>query len=251
MLATHQIHPLPLANWDIAVNEKIGNDAFASEGLPQHDMLLLPSDFSPSHFDVVVGTGREAKQHCGNKAFQRILQRDYLKIYSKAETKLEKTMIISEIVATIRERSPAKAGFVKRINETWYQVEDTIAREKISQSLRNLLHEQYRSSVKAKRERRSLIRKDMDNSIDALMNSSRSFLSRRFLQLSSDIEATGGAKASDHDILELFSQANSDILEGLKRERTMIQQEKLASLGYLLLSPWLCWSSNSLGKLTK
>jgi hypothetical protein len=77
-----------------------------------------------------------------------------LKVYSNAKSKLEKTRIVSHIIESIRARSPS-GGFIRQDeNGQWYEVGDHMAREKVGQSFRDLLHGRYKSSTKAKRCRR-------------------------------------------------------------------------------------------------
>jgi hypothetical protein len=209
MLAVHQMSSLPTFGWNM--ENDVENDMVTP------DLIPLSDCFSPSSSDVIVGTGREAKLHPGNDDFLELLKNDYLEKYSNAKCKLEKSMIISEIVSVVRERSPTHTGFVKRTQDGWYQVEDHLAREKVSQSLRNLLHNQYRSSVKSKKQRRCLMRQEIDDSVDAMLSTGQSFLSRRISELSLEMDKKGGAKAPEDEVLKLFSQANIDILEGLKK----------------------------------
>jgi hypothetical protein len=210
MLAVHRMSSIPTFGWNMETDVENGM-------VPPDNMTPLSYCFSPSSSDVIVGTGREAKLHTGNDTFLELLKHDYLEKYSSAKCKLEKTMIISEIVNAVRERSPTQTGFVKRNQDGWYQVEDHLAREKVSQSLRNLLHNQYRSSVKSKKQRRCIMRQEIDNSVDVMLNTSQSFLSRRISELSLEMDKRGGAKAPADEVLRLFSQANVDILEGLKK----------------------------------
>mmetsp|Transcript_3182 Transcript_3182/g.4597 ORF Transcript_3182/g.4597 Transcript_3182/m.4597 type:complete len:104 (+) Transcript_3182:57-368(+) len=91
----------------------------------------LPSYFSPSNLDVIVGTGREPRNHEGNSQLRETLMR-FIKRYSNADNKLEKTLIISEIVAAVQEESPTSTGFVKKVEGQWYAVDDLHAREKVS-----------------------------------------------------------------------------------------------------------------------
>eukprot|EP00934_Nitzschia_sp_Nitz4_P007257 Nitzschia sp. Nitz4//scaffold194_size40385//10955//11674//NITZ4_007526-RA/size40385-processed-gene-0.32-mRNA-1//1//CDS//3329540322//7247//frame0 len=177
----------------------------------------LPFDFSPCDHDVIVGTGREAKCHKGNLNLVLTLRR-YLKRYSEAPCKLMKSLIISEIVKDVTNQSATGAGFVKRINSVWYEVGDQVAREKISQGLRNLLYSQYRSSTQRKKARRNKLCQTIDDSVDRKIRSKHSFFHKRLVDLTNAVERCGGSRAPDEEVLHLFSQANSDILEQLKQE---------------------------------
>jgi hypothetical protein len=77
----------------------------------------------------------------------------FVKPYSEAKTKFEKSNIVSAIIATIRQACPG-GGFVKFEEGEWWEVDDGFAREKIGCLFRDYLHTQYRSSTKAKIARR-------------------------------------------------------------------------------------------------
>jgi hypothetical protein len=78
-----------------------------------------------------------------------------LEEYSSTVTKLEKSLILCDIVAQVRANSP-HGGFVKKDGNDgrWYEVGDFLAREKTSQAFRDALHDQYKSSNTAKKIRR-------------------------------------------------------------------------------------------------
>lgn len=203
---------------------KVSNDILVENKIKDADTLIpLSPDFLPSPMDVVVGTGKEAKIHPGNRRLHEILK-GYLERYAQAPFKMHKSLIISEIVKRVRTESPTKVGFVKMINKRWYIVGDHLSREKVSQSLRNLLHHQYRSSTQAKKQRRNLICQRIDNSIDAKFQTTQhTSLRDRFAEISRAIEQQGGNKAPDDIVLKLFTRANSEILEELKQDSSFQQ----------------------------
>lgn len=92
--------------------------------------------------------------HVGNVRFREII-RSKLPQYNACRSKLEKSLIVTTIVDSVRDVSP-DGGFVKKNEATgvWYDVGDALAREKIGQTLRDQLHSKYKSSTKAKKERR-------------------------------------------------------------------------------------------------
>jgi len=121
----------------------------------------LPHTFCPGPMDVICARGSAVYNHPGNKRFRDIIQMN-LKRYSEARNKMEKSQIVSVIVASIRTASP-EGGFIKLESGWWYEVGDHIAREKVGQSFRDSLHTMYRSSSKAKNHRskakKTLLRK--------------------------------------------------------------------------------------------
>lgn len=114
------------------------------------EMKQLAREFQPGPKDVICRRGKTAFNH--NKHFRELVQ-SHLEKYSKASSKLEKSLVVSDIVDTIREGSP-NGGFVRCIDGVWYEVGDSIAREKCGGAARDMLHTQYKSSTKAKKRRR-------------------------------------------------------------------------------------------------
>lgn len=115
-------------------------------------MVPLAPEYTPGEFDVICARGKQAKNHSGNVRYRRIIV-EKMKIYDEAPTKLEKTVIVSEILDSVRTVSP-NGGFIKKFDGRWFEVGDHIAREKIGQSLRDMLHTKYSSSTQAKKIRR-------------------------------------------------------------------------------------------------
>ncbi|CAB9509376.1 Nitrilase family, member 2 [Seminavis robusta] len=114
---------------------------------PKGKRMLHPG-FRPGPYDVICARGKQAFDHEGNKRFRAIVKmnRD---AYADALTKYHKSQIVSKITCAIRHASP-DGGFVKLINNRWHEVGDRTAKEKIGQTFRDLLDQQYSSSTKAK-----------------------------------------------------------------------------------------------------
>ncbi len=106
--------------------------------------------FQPCDYSVVCGQGKHSFNHVGNRRF-RTFARVFIERYSQAESKGAKSAIVSEIIAVIRH---AGGNLCKFKTGAWFEVGDRCARGKVSSLLRDLLHTQYRSSAKAKRDRR-------------------------------------------------------------------------------------------------
>ena len=146
-LKSHKAMTDPLANGQIDSNS------------------LLPLDFHPTEYSVIVGRGKEAKENPGNKRLQEMIRTSYLERYSQAkEDKPLKSKIVSEIIAKVYDSCPNKGlgAFIKRTspkNGRWYEVGNSHAREKIGYVFRDLLGDKYRSSSKSKVARRRSERK--------------------------------------------------------------------------------------------
>ena len=183
-------------------------------------LIPLPLDYVPSPYDVVCGTGKDARRHEGNKVFQQTLQ-SYIGKYSATGCKLEKSLLISEIMNSVRNR-PSEGGFIKRIGERWYSLGTHLSREKVSQGLRDLLHKQYRSSNRAKKRRRLKLCTEFDKNIDEMLEA-RKFVTRRIEKVAKDVRSQDSA-ISDDEICGMFTRANLDILEALKDDASLLSR---------------------------
>ena len=114
--------------------------------------IRLPASFEPSKYTVLCGRGSKCTKSSGNTHLKMLVQ-SHLDGYSQAKNKIEKTSIVSSIIGTVKDLSP-EGGFVKFENGAWWEVEDAFAREKIGCLFRDALHMLYRSSTKAKQDRK-------------------------------------------------------------------------------------------------
>jgi hypothetical protein len=108
--------------------------------------------FQPCDYSVVCGRGKDSFNHVGNQRF-RALASKFMERYSWAVTMPAKSAIVSEIIDVIRQAGGSFCKY-KSDTDTWFEVGEHFAREKVSALLRDLLHTQYRSSAKAKLGRR-------------------------------------------------------------------------------------------------
>jgi hypothetical protein len=114
----------------------------------------LPANFVPSVSTVICGRGKACTTSIGNRRLKSIVS-SFLKPYSEAKNKVEKSAIVSTIVGAIKRGG---GNFVKCEDGIWWEVDDAIAREKVGCLLRDYLHTQYRSSTKAKLARRKSLK---------------------------------------------------------------------------------------------
>lgn len=109
----------------------------------------LPAGFVPGVHDVICGKGKIARTHEGNLRFHQFVLQNYLPRYEKNKNnRLEKTMIVTEIMERVNEIG----AFVKfdRKEGRWLRVDDLAGRERTSQILRDALEFQYRSSKRSR-----------------------------------------------------------------------------------------------------
>lgn len=92
-----------------------------------NQILFLPIDYTLTDHDVICGRGGRCFNYIGDIQFRKIVQ-SQLRRYSLTKSRLEKTIIITEIVNHIRKLSP-NGGFVKSDSLTgrYYEVGDYVA----------------------------------------------------------------------------------------------------------------------------
>ena len=172
-------------------NQSIGDSSSTST----ESSSLLPVDFQPAPYTVIVGRGKEPKENVGNKRL-RVLATSFLPSYSTAMDRRTKTRIVSSIVDMVR-NSPG-GSFVKHAKDgRWYEVNEAVAREKVGYIFRDLLSDKYRSSSKSKVARKHELyqrchrrleelsatmasRADMENAIPTATKSFEDVLSAKF-----------------------------------------------------------------------
>jgi hypothetical protein len=136
------------------------------------------------------------------------------KKYSSSTNKFEKSLIVSEIVEAIHKRN---GRFVKKEGKggPWVEVDIVFC-------LRDGLNNKYRSSTKAKQQRRTQVNEKFNGDIDRVIQSNAS-VSRWIDDTSLEIQKKGSS-ASDFSVVTLFSRANSDVLETIKKDASMLDQ---------------------------
>lgn len=177
---------------------------------PQSTLVPLPVDYKPSDFDVICHRGKGCIKHAGNITFLQTAT-SYLKKYAGSKSKGDKSQIVSEIIASVKVNSPY-GGFVKKLNDQWYVANDQLAREKVSQTLRNLLHGKYKSSTKAKKITRKLKESIFDYEVDSALsqlNSGGDVVLHRVEELTAEAK-------TESDFQMAFNQANIELLRKLK-----------------------------------
>lgn len=189
-------------------------------------VTYLPANFVPGPNDVVCARGKSYWDHAGNQRYRSLVGAATGK-YSASTNKVEKTLIVSEVVQAIENQH---GRFVKKEKKggPWVVVDDVFAREKVGQSLRDGLHDKYRSSTKAKKQRRACVNEKFNCDVDRVIHSNH-LVSQRVDALTREVQENG-SMASDFSIITLFSRANSDILEEIKRDESMLDQYQTAAV---------------------
>ena len=208
---------------DTTTSTTSSTTSFSTGSLSERKTTPLPDNFTPGPMDVVCARGKGSSRHEGNRRFKLIIENAISK-YANTDSRIEKTLIVSEIVDTVRTTAAAcgtnSPGFVKREGGRWWIMGDSLARDKVSQSLRDALSNKYKSSTKAKKRRRQAMSQHVENDLDVMVQSTEA-VSQRLQKLSTQLQQSG-PKASNDTVLNLFNTANSDLLETLKQNATLV-----------------------------
>ncbi|CAB9501120.1 Nitrilase family, member 2 [Seminavis robusta] len=182
----------------------------ASKSRSAENLEALPPDYKPGENEVICVRGRVSQKHPGNIKLREIVVGQYLKRYTECASKFEKSLMVTEIVQHMKDRSTVGA-FVRKIGDRWYKAPEQLAREKVGQLLRNLNPEKYKSSNKAKKAKRQADEYLYDEGVDHMMGQlGYTDISKRVGEL------TANAKTDD-DFQAAFNAANSELLNQLKK----------------------------------
>lgn len=109
---------------------------------PWYNDAQLPSGavpiYQPERYDVLLGRGRGHVTNPGNRRLQIAVNMHKDRYNSSATTRAEKTKITTDIVHFIKCCGSEQGRFLKYhgISGCWFEVEDEVARLKVSQALR-------------------------------------------------------------------------------------------------------------------
>ena len=120
---------------------------------------MMPQNFEPGPYEVLIGRGRTCTNHWGNQRFRGMV-RDELAAYTAVtDCKRSKSVIIGRILGDIQKHSP-HAGFVKKDADTgrWLSLTAAASRVAIAQAFRDALANTYRSSKHSKQVKRRVER---------------------------------------------------------------------------------------------
>lgn len=110
--------------------------------LSWYDDAQLPSEavpiYQPDQFDVLLGRGRGHVTNPGNRRLQIAVNMHKDRYNNPSTTRSEKTKITNDIVHFIKFYNAEHGRFLKYhgIMGCWFEVEDEVARLKVSQALR-------------------------------------------------------------------------------------------------------------------
>lgn len=184
-----------------------------------NEITELGSNFVPGKYDVLCSRGKVAWSHYGN-VFLRELVALNANRYNAAKSRLERTILVSEIVDYIRSRG---TGFVKQElnSDNWIEVGDDLAREKIGQMMRNILGS-FRSSLKSKTAMRKVTTSRLAQRTQQVMSTNKKVV-KTIEAIKDDCDSSVG-QMSDEQALQLLTRQNLAVLSIIKENNALRAQ---------------------------
>jgi hypothetical protein len=166
--------------------------------------IRLPSGFLPESNSVICGRGKACTTATGNHRLRAIVEH-HLNAYSEAKTKVEKSSIVSKIMEATKQ-GKVRGCFVRYEEGAWWEVDESVTREKVGSLLRDCLHTQYRSSTKSKLARRKARKMMINEGSSSPLGFSEGFDTAYRLSLSSMFEFGTDIEKATHAPLPTMSQ---------------------------------------------
>ena len=94
----------------------------------QNKFMNLEDNFQPGDYDVICGRGKRSAHHAGNTRFKLVIHL-YLDKYLRAKTKIDKSLLVIEIVNIIRNANGAfvKPSTKQKGQQQWVEIGDKLA----------------------------------------------------------------------------------------------------------------------------
>lgn len=191
---------------------------------------LLPRSFTPSNWTVQCARGKEAFRSIGNRRL-RVLVEANLQKY-KSSNKIQKSVIIAEIVETIRQAHGGKGAFIRLCKNTlrYIDISDAEAREKVGQQLREAQMRKDPSRLDARKQKRRANadkKKNLNSSSASISSSSTSTTASASMGCDSSVSDSISTAPSRH-------VADPDPLLALCNSLPPLQLESYPSVAFKL-----------------
>mmetsp|Transcript_27013 Transcript_27013/g.57839 ORF Transcript_27013/g.57839 Transcript_27013/m.57839 type:complete len:291 (+) Transcript_27013:134-1006(+) len=124
-------------------------------------LLASSMQVQPTFCTVVIGKGKVPRKATGNRRLGSLVH-SRLQEYVNAKSKMVKSSIVSEIYTAIKDCCFLEGGhpFVRYDGRCYTVVTESVAREKITSTFRDYLHDRYKSSSKNKVAKRRLVNEE-------------------------------------------------------------------------------------------
>jgi len=180
--------------------------------------LLRSKRLAPGPFDVICARGKQAYNHEGNQHFRQIINGTIEK-YSTVESKLQRSMIVTDIVDAVRAKGN---GFLRQTGKgEWVQCTDVMCREKVGQHFRNALGARYKSSTKSKRRVKEETIPRLVNRLHKVVFSSKAVtaITERL-----ELDLIFIDQSDDDEFYFKVLEANMNLLGAFKEDTTLVKQ---------------------------
>ena len=136
---------------------------FPKPHVDEPSQQLSTPGYQPTDHDIICGRGRGNFHHEGNKVYLSLLRKT-TKSYLVATKRVDKSAIISNVVALLKERG---FRFLKQDekNKRWYELSNTECYERTAHALRDLIRKQKDRSGKKGSSNASSSSSDSDSSV--------------------------------------------------------------------------------------
>ena len=167
-----------------------------------------PPTLSHPTIDVFCGRGKACAAWIGNRRFRVTIAMNKER-YKQAPTKLDKSLVVDEIVKTFSSASP-NGGFIKKDASTgrWYKISEQQARDKVGHAMRDAVQADDKKSHRQRKKRRSLYKQSSKTAAAVPMTTSSS-ASIVTMESTSNSEVAHPVMASK-DIRESFRSSFRD-----------------------------------------
>jgi hypothetical protein len=159
----------------------------------------LPHDFVPSSYSVIIGRGKKIRETVGNQRL-RVIVSSFLTEYSNAkDNRAAKTKLVNKVmdlikaacqesdcdcdsdcncrgdikcrrIAFVRQSQSQRSNDNGGQQQQWYEVKNSVAREKIGYIFRDLLADNYSSSSKSKIAKKTIQRQQQEARQERLLS---------------------------------------------------------------------------------
>merc|ERR1711924_244619 len=198
-----------------------------SNVLPSSHTTYVAVDPFPN--DVICARGRTYWDHPGNEMYRNLISLA-VRQYGNAPNRQIKSLIVSQTILHVKKaggRFVKKAG--KRGQQQWVECKINVVREKITQCLRDGLSFKYSSSTTRKRQRKTQVEEFYVGDMYRVIHSN-AIVSKKINEFQKQVEwlnspdGCEGSGTTDEELMELFAAANLDILETMKKDKSMSDQ---------------------------
>jgi len=98
----------------------------------------LEDSYAPTEYDVVCGRGKGSYNRPGNKRLRSIIQH-FIPRYVQSKSKLDKTIVLGQVIDEVRKQSNGMARFVKHNKSGWTELGRDEARAKVGHAMREAI----------------------------------------------------------------------------------------------------------------